>query len=153
MERVSKNQYYLTIARAVAMRGTCLRRNYGAVIVKNDQIVATGYNGAPRGTRNCCDIGSCIRQESNIPSGERYELCRAVHAEQNAIISAGYDKTNGATLYLSGYDVEKGMNIPAPDCCTMCKRVVMNAGISMVIFDNSPFDMRVQYVKDWAEQL
>ena len=143
MARISKVDYYLGIAKAVSKRGTCLRRNYGAVIVKDDRIVATGYNGAPRGEENCCDIGRCVRQEQKIPSGQRYELCRSVHAEQNAIISAGFTSTNGATLYLAGIDMETGADIAAPDCCEMCKRVVRNAGIKTVYFLNSDGTHRV----------
>ena len=88
MERVSKINYYLDIAETVSERSTCLRKRYGAIIVKNDVIVSTGYNGAPRGRKNCSDIGSCMRDTLNIPRGERYELCRSIHAEANAIIAA-----------------------------------------------------------------
>ena len=88
MTRRDKENYYLDIAEAVASRGTCLRRNFGAIIVKNDQIVATGYTGAPRGRKNCSDLGYCLREKMNVPRGQRYELCRSVHAEANAIISA-----------------------------------------------------------------
>ena len=97
-ERIDKDWYYLDIAKSVALRATCLRRKYGAIIVQNDRIVSTGYNGAPRGRTNCCDTGVCIRDEQQVPHGERYELCKSVHAEQNAVIFAGFDKTNGATL-------------------------------------------------------
>ena len=88
MERISKENYYLDIAQTVAARSTCLRRKFGAIIVSNDSIVSTGYNGAPRGRKNCSDIGSCMREDLNIPRGERYEMCRSSHAEQNAIIAA-----------------------------------------------------------------
>ena len=100
MDRIDKINYYLDIAETVLERGTCLRRNFGAIIVNNDQIVSTGYTGAPRGRKNCCDLGFCIRQERNIPRGERYELCRSVHAEANAIIHASREQMIGATLYL-----------------------------------------------------
>ena len=99
MERVSKNNYYLDIAQTVSERSTCLRRRFGAIIVKNDVIVSTGYNGAPRGRLNCNEIGSCYRDSLGIPKGERYELCRSVHAEANAIISAKRDQMIGASLY------------------------------------------------------
>lgn len=132
--RTSKDSYYCNIAVAVAERSTCLRRKYGAVIVKDDVIVSTGYNGAPRGRANCCDVGTCRRASENIPHGERYELCRSVHAEQNAIIAAGYEKTNGATLYLAGIDVSEEKFVEDPDCCMMCKRVIINAGIKKVVF-------------------
>lgn len=134
--RCSKILYYLNIAKAVSARSTCLRRKYGAIIVKDDRIVSTGYNGAPRGAENCCDVGSCKREQLGIKSGERYELCRSVHAEQNAIIAAGYEKTNGADLYLAGFDCKLQKLIDAPDCCMMCKRVVINAGIRNVYFLN-----------------
>ena len=88
MDRIDKINYYLEIADTVLKRGTCLRRNYGAVIVKNDEIISTGYTGAPRGRTNCIDLGFCAREKLNIKSGEKYELCRSVHAEQNAVISA-----------------------------------------------------------------
>lgn len=148
--RKSKDSYYLNIAISVAERSTCLRRKYGAVIVKDDVIVSTGYNGAPRGRANCCDIGTCKR--INVPHGERYELCRSVHAEQNAIIAAGYEKTNGATLYLAGYDASNGMIIDAPDCCMMCKRVVINAGINKVVFLNGLGDTRTVDVQEWIDK-
>ena len=135
-KRVSKTDYYLNIATEVARRGTCLRRNYGAVIVKNDRIVATGYTGAPRGSLNCCDVGTCRRQELNIPSGERYELCRSVHAEMNAIISASQEELNGATLYLYGWEMKDG-EFSAPvlhaEPCMLCKRMIVNAGIVDVV--------------------
>ena len=100
--RTSKQNYYLDIADAVLERSTCLRRKYGAIIVRNDEIISTGYNGAPRGRRNCSDIGTCTRETLRIPSGERYELCRSVHAEANAIISAARQDMIGASLYLVG---------------------------------------------------
>lgn len=132
-DRPDKDIYYCNIARDVATRSTCLRRKYGAVIVKNDRIVSTGYNGAPRGAANCCDKGVCKRQELNVPAGERYELCVAIHAEQNAIMQAGFELTNGATLYLAGINAD-GTDIDKPDCCMMCKRMVINAGIKRVFF-------------------
>ena len=131
MERISKREYYLGIAEAVAKRSTCLRRQYGAVIVKNDEIVATGYNGAPRGEENCCDVGSCWRERNNIPHGEQYEKCVAVHAEQNAIISASRRDMLGSTLYLAGF--ENGTPIPDATPCTICARLIKNAGIARVI--------------------
>ena len=101
MKRIDKNNYYLDIAEATLERATCLRKKWGAVIVKNDEIISTGYNGAPRGRKNCDDLGYCIREQLNIPRGERYELCRSVHAEQNAIISASRSEMIGATLYIT----------------------------------------------------
>lgn len=102
MERRDKENYYLDIAETVAERGTCLRRNFGAIIVNKDQIISTGYVGAPRGRRNCIDLGYCVRESLQIPRGERYELCRSVHAEANAIIHASRNDTLGGTLYLVG---------------------------------------------------
>lgn len=134
MERVNKDTYYLNIALDVSSRGTCLRRNYGAVIVNNDEIIATGYTGAPRGRFNCSEIGKCTREELNIPSGQRYELCRSVHAEQNAIISASRKDMLGATMYIAGYEVKTGEPTVGTDSCAMCKRVIINAGIKRVVF-------------------
>lgn len=131
-ERISKDKYYLDIADAVNRRSTCLRRQYGAVIVKNDEIISTGYNGSPRGEANCCDCGECERERLGVPKGERYELCVAVHAEQNAIISASRDRMIGADIYICGRNVADGsLANPAP--CMMCRRVIKNAGIKRVI--------------------
>ena len=130
--RISKHEYYLDIADTVSKRATCLRRQYGAVVVNNDEIISTGYNGTPRGEENCCDKGTCERERLNIPKGERYELCVAVHAEQNAIISAPRDKMLGATIYISGRNVADGSPAnPAP--CLICRRMIRNAGIKRVI--------------------
>lgn len=130
MSRIDKKDYYLGIALAVSKRSTCLRRKYGAVIVKDDEIIATGYNGAPRGEDNCCDVGYCWREANNIPHGERYEACKSVHAEQNAIISASRKDMIGATLYLAG--TEDGRIIKAVPC-DICRRMIINAGIEEVI--------------------
>lgn len=130
--RPSKNKYYLSIAKEVSKRSTCLRRQYGAIIVKNDEIVSTGYNGAPRGDPNCCDVGDCWREKNNIPHGERYEECVAVHAEQNAIISASRKEMIGGVLYL--YGEENG--VPIKSCpCKICKRMIKNAGLSVITFN------------------
>ena len=129
--RIEKDDYYIGIARAVSKRSTCLRRQYGAVIVVNDEIVSTGYNGAPRGQENCCDSGVCIRNELNVPKGERYELCKALHAEMNAIISAARKDMIGGTMYISGYEADEGC--ADPTCCLMCRRFIRNAGIIRVI--------------------
>lgn len=127
MGRPSKTEYYLNIAADVSRRSTCIRRQYGAVIVKNDEIIATGYNGSPRGEDNCCDIGMCWREANNIPHGQQYEKCVAVHAEQNAIISAARRDMIGATLYLAGF--ENGKRIEHPKPCEMCRRAIRNAGL------------------------
>lgn len=152
-ERRDKTNYYLDIAQAVSERGTCLRRLFGAVIVKNDTIISTGYAGAPRGRVNCCDIGSCLRQKYNIPSGERYELCRSVHAEANAIIAASREEMLGATLYLSATDAEGKKLVPGTTCCSMCKRLVINAGISTVVVRDTETEYRVIDVqKEWVDE-
>lgn len=151
--RRNKTNYYLDIAETVSARGTCLRRNYGAIIVKNDEIISTGYVGAPRGRKNCCDIGRCIRQELNIPRGERYEVCRSVHAEANAIISAPRHEMIGATLYLVGRDAKTGELVASANSCSMCKRMIINAGISTVIVRDTKEDFRVIDVdSEWVVQ-
>ena len=136
IKRPDKIEYYLNIAQTVALRSTCLRRMYGAAIVKNDEIISTGYNGAPRGCANCVDIGKCKREELNIPSGERYELCRSVHAEQNAIISAARKDMVGSTIYLAGVDAKTGKVLDVAEPCSMCKRFILNSGITHVVMRN-----------------
>lgn len=132
VERIGKDEYYLGIAKAVSLRSTCLRRRYGAVIVKDDEIISTGYNGAPRGEQNCSDTGVCYRMQNDIPHGERYEACKSVHAEMNAIISAKRSEMIGATLYLYGYDVVEDKEIKAIPC-DICSRLIKNAGIERVV--------------------
>lgn len=149
MERRDKENYYLDIAGTVLERGTCLRRNFGAIIVKNDVIISTGYTGAPRGRKNCSDLGHCVRERLNVPRGERYELCRSVHAEANAIISAARGEMLGSTLYLVGRDTRTGELVSDASSCSMCKRLVINAGISRVIIRNSPDKYTVIEVRDW----
>ena len=147
--RVSKENYYLDIAQTVAERSTCLRRRYGAIIVKNDVILSTGYNGAPRGRKNCCDLGQCMRDKLNIPRGERYELCRSVHSEQNAIIAASRDQMLGATLYMACIDPADGSLVPGTSSCMMCKRVILNAGIAKVVIRDRKEDFRVIETSEW----
>ena len=129
MERRDKINYYLDIAEAVTGRGTCLRRNFGAVIVKNDTIISTGYVGAPRGRANCNELHYCTREKLQVPRGERYELCRSVHAEANAIISAARKDCIGATLYLAGLNAKTGEILTDTTSCSMCRRMIINAGI------------------------
>ena len=150
MERRDKANYYLDMAQVALERGTCLRRNFGAVIVKNDVIVSTGYTGAPRGRANCIDIGTCIRQKMNIPRGTRYEFCRSVHAEANAI-TRDLVQMLGATLYLVGRDMATGEIMPDANSCTMCKRMIINAGIAQVVIrrDNDTYD--TIDVREWIE--
>jgi dCMP deaminase len=151
MERRDKINYYLDLAEMVSQRGTCLRRHYGAVIVKNDEVISTGYVGSPRGRQNCTDIGECVREKMKIPRGERYELCRSVHAEANAIISASRDKMIGSTLYLVGIDMKTGGYVENSSCCSMCKRLVINAGIEQVVLRDTKDEYRVVDVEDWIK--
>ena len=151
MNRVSKDNYYLDIAQTVAERSTCLRKKYGAIIVRNDVIVSTGYNGAPRGRKNCSDLGYCMRDKLNIPRGERYEMCRSVHSEANAIIAAPREQMLGATLYMTCVDPADGSLVPGTTSCMMCKRLIINAGISKVIVRDTAEDFRVIDVESWIE--
>ena len=151
MERRDKINYYLDLADVVSKRCTCLRRHYGAVIVKNDEVISTGYVGAPRGRKNCTDLGVCVRNELRIPRGERYELCRSVHAEANAIISASRENMLGSILYLSGREAATGEYIANSNSCAMCKRMIINAGIETVIIRDTENTYRKILVQDWIE--
>ena len=148
-ERRDKINYYLDIAASVSERSTCLRRHYGCVIVKNDEIISTGYNGAPRGRKNCDDLGFCYREQMDIPRGERYELCRSVHAEQNAIISASRNELIDADLYMVGINAKTGEIEPKATSCMMCKRVVINSGIKRVIVREPDNKYTIYNVEDW----
>lgn len=152
MGRIDKENYYLDIAETVLKRATCLRRCYGAILVKNDEIIATGYNGAPRGRENCVDLGLCTREAMHIPSGQRYELCRSVHAEANAIISAARSETLGATLYMACADPATGVLIPGATSCSMCRRLIINAGIVQVVIRDTKTDYSVVQVEDWIQE-
>ena len=149
MARIDKENYYLDIAETVLERSTCARKHYGAIIVRNDEIISTGYNGAPRGRINCTDLGYCLRQKLGVPSGQRYELCRSVHAEANAIISAARKETLGGTLYLVGRDVETGTLHPDPQPCAMCRKLILNAGLDKVVMRNTETGYTVAHVEDW----
>lgn len=151
IQRVSKENYYLDIARTVAERGTCLRRKFGAIIVKDDVIISTGYNGAPRGRKNCTDMNTCMRDKLGIPRGERYEMCRSVHAEANAIIAAPRDRMLGATLYMVCVNPNDGTLYDGTSSCMMCKRLIINAGIENVVVRDTDTDYRVIKVSDWIE--
>ena len=151
MERVSKHNYYLDIAQTVAERATCMRRMFGAIIVKNDSIISTGYNGAPRGRKNCSDLGFCMRDKLNSPRGERSELCRSVHAEANAIIAAPRDQMLGATLYMVCVNAVTRRVEPGTSSCMMCKRQVINAGISKVIIRDTADTYREIDVQEWID--
>ena len=151
MDRKDKYNYYLDIAETVSERGTCLRRNYGSIIVKNDEIISTGYTGAPRGRKNCTDINTCIREELKVKRGTHYELCRSVHSEANAIISASRRDMICATLYLVGKDVITKNYVKDANSCSMCKRMIINAGIEKVVIRDSKKQYRTIYVDKWVE--
>ena len=129
----------------------CLRRVYGAIIVKNDEIISTGYNGAPRGRRNCVDMGFCTREALKVPRGERYELCRSVHAEANAIISASRRDMVGGTLYLVGRNAQTGEILSDATSCPMCRRHIINAGLERVVIRQTPEKFEVVRVQDWVD--
>lgn len=150
MFRRDKENYYLDIAETVLERGTCIRRNYGAIIVKNDQIISSGYSGAPRGRKNCSDIGYCLREHLNIPRGERYEICRSVHAEANAIIHASRVDMIDSKLYLVGKDMSNNEYVKNASSCSMCKRLVINAGIKEIIIRNTENNYSTINVIDWV---
>ena len=151
MQRIDKENYYLDIAQTVLERSTCLRRHYGAIIVRNDEIIATGYNGAPRGRANCSELGGCIRERLCIPRGERYELCRSVHAEANAIISASRNEGIGGTLYLAGRDAATGELLSDATSCSMCRRQIINSGLERVVIRRTKTEYDVVLVQEWIE--
>ncbi len=148
--RRDKANYYLDLAEVVSQRCTCLRRRYGAVIVKNDEVISTGYSGAPRGRKNCTDIGTCVRERMRIPRGERYELCRSVHAEANAIISASRNNMMDSEMYLVGIEMGTGGYVERASSCSMCKRLIINAGIARVYIRDDAQNYRVISVEDWV---
>ena len=149
-DRKDKDNYYLDIAETVLIRSTCRRRKYGAIIVLHDEIIATGYNGAPRGRQNCLDRGMCVRDELSIPSGERYELCRSVHAEANAIISAARRDMIDATLYLAGSKAKTGELLDDTTSCLMCRRLIINSGIEKTVCRISKDNYTVTNTRDWV---
>lgn len=149
----NRDMYYIKITEVVASAGTCLRRNYGAVIVKNNRIISCGYTGTPNNCDNCCDIGKCKRVELNIPSGERYELCRSVHAEQNAIINGDPLQMKDATLYLCGIDASTNKILNVSEPCLMCKRAIINAGISNVVSLRNDTDIISTLVLSYIDEI
>ena len=151
MNRIDKINYYLDIAEATLKRSTCLRRCFGAVIVNNDEIISTGYNGSPRGRKNCTDLGYCMREKLNIPRGERYELCRSVHAEENAIISAARKDMIGASLYLVGKNYNDGSYVEKARPCSMCKKTIINSGIEKIYIRDNEKDYTVIDVNEFIE--
>lgn len=152
MGRIDKINYYLNIATECLKRGTCLRRNFGAVIVKNDQILSTGYTGAPRMQQNCIDIGFCIREKLNIPRGSNYELCRSVHAEMNAIIDVSRMDMLDATLFLSGVEAFTNDYVKDSKPCKLCRRLIINAGIGKVIVRETQNTYKEYYTTEWIEE-
>lgn len=150
MDRIDKHNYYLDICETILERGTCLRRNFAAIIVKNDEIMSTGYSGAPRGRKNCSDLGYCKREQLNVPRGTRYELCRSVHAEQNAIISARRHDMIGSSLYLVGKEEKSREYVENASSCSLCKRFIINAGIEKVIIRDTKDKYRIVLVDDWV---
>ena len=147
--RPTKEENFLDIARAVSMRSTCLRRRYGAVIVSKDgRIVSTGYNGAPRNRKNCCDIGSCQRANLKIEPGTHYELCRAVHAEANAIINGDALDIIDGTLYLAGTDSNTNEPTKYMYPCAMCQRLILNAQIEKIVMEDPEGMISTVYTKD-----
>jgi dCMP deaminase len=145
--RPSWEEYFIEIAKVVSTRSTCLRRRYGAVIVKDNVIVSTGYNGAPRGSANCVDRGICRRKELNVPAGERYELCEAVHAEQNAIINGSPERMKDGSIYIAGFEEDSSAAEGKP--CLLCKRMIRNAQISQVVYLSK--DASIMKVEDVRE--
>lgn len=152
MDRIDKHNYYLDICETILERGTCLRRNFGAIIVKHDEIIASGYSGAPRGRKNCSDLGYCRREELKVERGTRYELCRSVHAEQNAIISSRRQDMIGSTMYLVGKEMNTGELVEKAAPCLLCKRFIINAGISRVIVRDTDKEFRITDVQEWIDK-
>jgi dCMP deaminase len=147
-KRPPKDEYYLEIAKAVAQRSPCIRRKYGAVIVKNDAIVSTGYNGPARKVINCFEVG-CIKDLQNLPHGMAYEDCPAVHAEENAVVNAARNGSNilGGTLYIAGVDKEGKLVEAIP--CLRCRRILINAGIEKVVIKKENGGIKYINVQDW----
>jgi dCMP deaminase len=153
MRRTTKTDYYLDIAEVVAKRGTCIRRNYGAVIVNNDEVISTGYSGSPRNTRNCCDLKICLREEKNIPSGQRYELCRSVHAEMNACISANRKDMFGGSIYICGIIAETGDIFPKTMPCKLCLRTIINSSIKKFYVRTNKEDYSCFLTRDFLNEI
>ena len=138
------DEYFIEIAKVVSSRSTCTRRRYGAVIVKDKVIISTGYNGAPRGDDNCIDTGICERTARNVPAGERYELCVAVHAEQNAIVNAPPDRMKNSTVYIAGFEEDGSPANGHP--CLLCRRMIKNAQVKEVVYlDKDSTFKRINY--------
>jgi dCMP deaminase len=152
--RISKKEYYLNIAEEVSKRSTCLCSQFGSIIVRDDQIISTGYNGAPRGTKDCMGLGFCLRRQLGVPSGTAYELCRSVHAEQNALINAARAGVSllGGDLYLFGKKVMKGdEQLIKAYPCFICKKMILNSGIKNVIANDEKGKVAIYEVEEWAK--
>ena len=150
--RIDKENYYLDIAETVASRATCLRKKYGSVIVNNDEIISTGYCGAPRGRINCCDLGYCTKKKL-LPNEHHggYDACRSVHSEQNAIISCSRKEMIGSTLYLVGYRTENHNYEEGAAPCSMCRKLIINSGIDKVIVRTNKKEYKIYDVQDWIQ--
>ena len=158
-KRIDKVNYYLDVAETISERGTCFRKNYGSIIVKNDEIISTGYTGAPRGRENCIDLGYCIRRKMfpGAEKGNRFDLCRSVHSEMNAIISAARKDMMGSTMYIVGkynknplYNNELADTYAKnPDCCQFCKRLIINSGIDNVVIRIDKENYKEISVNSW----
>lgn len=149
-KRPEWDKYFISIAKAVSARATCLRRKFGAVITKDNVIVSTGYNGAPSGMKDCLEVGECTRKELKVPPGERYELCYGIHAEVNAIIRASRDELKGSTIYIWGVDDKDTECFSEP--CMMCKRIILNAGIARVVYSDGKNGFVVVDPKKWLKK-
>lgn len=154
MSRISKNEYYMNIAKEVSSRSTCFRARHGVVVVKEDQIICTGYVGAPRKTKDCLERNNCLRDELSIPSGQRYEMCRSVHAEQNAIINAARSGVSllGGTIFLYSEKLDPNGNSTIIEAlpCFICKKMIINAGLEKLV-SNTPNGLKVYEISDWVD--
>lgn len=154
-KRISKKQHYMNIAREVAARTSCFRARHGVIIVKDDQIISTGYVGAPRKTKDCFERNNCLRRELNIPSGQRYELCRSVHAEQNAIINAARSGVSlyGADMYLFSEKLDENGKAEVINAypCFICKKMIVNAGIKKMISNQKNNSLKEYKISDWIK--
>lgn len=151
--RPSKDEYYLNVAREIAARSTCFRNHMGAIIVRDDQIIATGYVGAPRNARSCHDRGECLRDKLKIPHGKQYEICRSAHSEMNAIINAaraGVSLLNG-DIYIHGTNPKDGLKRDSFPCF-ICKKMIINAGLNRAVCSTKDGEIKIFKVEDWVKE-